>query len=59
MIVNNSIYVFLKNSFVLKFNINGNLQKISKLPAKISSHPIIIDSSILFTNYKNKLLIVD
>ena len=59
MIVNNKLFVFLKNSYVLKFNINGVLEKIDKLPSKLNSHPIIVENSILFLDYKNKISIVD
>ena len=32
MIANDKIFVFLNNSFLLKFKINGDLEEISKLP---------------------------
>ncbi len=51
--------IFLNNSFFLDFDINGSLEKIDKLQNKMYSNPIIIDSSILYLNNKNKLLIVD
>ena len=35
MIVNNKIFIFLKNSYVLKFSLNGKLKKYNKLPSKI------------------------
>ena len=50
MLAENKIYIFLKNSFVLKFNLNGELSEIDKLPEKIKSKPIIIDSSLIFLN---------
>ena len=49
MIVNNKIFIFLKNSYFLKFEINGKIKKINKLPPKkLNTFPIIIDGSILF-----------
>ena len=30
MLVNNEIFIFLKNSFILKFDLNGNLKEIEK-----------------------------
>ena len=59
MLINNDIYLFLKNSFVLKFKNTGKLDSINKLPSRLKSMPIIIDSSILYLNFKNKLIIVD
>ena len=58
-IINNKIFVFLKNSYLLKFNINGNLEKINKLSSKINTQPIFIEGSIFYVNNKNKLIIVD
>ena len=59
MFLNNDIFLFLKNSFILQFKVNGKLSKIKKLPSKINSNPIIIDSSILYLDFKNKLNIID
>ena len=58
-LLNNKIYIFLHNSFLLKFNLNGELSDIYKLPYKINSSPIIIDKKILFINKKNNLVIMD
>ena len=59
MIVNDQIFIFLKNSYVLKFNIKGNLGKVNKLPSKLNTHPILIDGSILYIDNKNKVSIID
>ncbi len=59
MMLNGKLTLFLKNSYVLNFNINGTLEKLYKLPARIYSEPIIIDDSILFINNKNKISILD
>jgi hypothetical protein len=59
MILNNKIYIFLKNSYVLKLNINGSLEEIKKLPAKLNTNPIIIDGSLLYLNKQNKLVIIN
>ena len=58
-IINNEIFVFLKNSYVLRFTINGKLQDIYKLPKKINSNPIFINNFIYYLNNKNKLVILD
>ena len=44
---------------MLKFNLNGELSGIDKLPEKIKSKPIIIDSSLIFLNFKNRISIVN
>jgi len=59
MLINNDIKVFLKNSFVLNFEISGKLKEIYKLPNKIYSQPILIDRSILYLDKKNKLIIMN
>ena len=59
MFANDHIYVFLKNSYVLKFNVRGNLTKVDKLPSKLNSYPILIDGSILYLDYKNKISIIN
>ena len=59
LFANDNVFIFLQNSYILKFNINGNLEEISKLPSKINTSPIFIDGSILFLDTKNKIIIVD
>ena len=58
-LVNNKIFIFLKNSYILKFNINGELEKISKLPSKLNTQPIFINNSMIYLDYKNKISVVD
>lgn len=59
MILNGDIYIFLKNSKVLIFEINGRFKEIIKLAAKNYTSPISIDNSILFLNNKNKLIFLN
>tara|TARA_B100001063_G_C16611272_1_gene475879 strand:- start:375 stop:893 length:519 start_codon:yes stop_codon:yes gene_type:complete len=59
MVLNKNIYVFLKNSFIVKFNFDSSIQEIIKLPSKIKSQPIIIDNLILYLNNKNRLLAIN
>ena len=59
MIANNQIFIFLKNSYLLTLNIKVTIKDIKKLPTKIESQPIFIDSSILYVDTKNKLTIID
>ena len=58
-VVNNKIFIFLKNSFILKFDLYGNLEDLKKLPSKINSQPIFIDRSILYLDKNRRLSIID
>ena len=58
-LINNQIFVFLNNSFVVKFDIDGKLKDIRKLPKKMNSNPIFIESSLFYLNNKNKLIILN
>ena len=58
-IVNDNLHLFLKNSHVLKFNINGELKKIDKFKNKISTNPIFINKNLIYINNKNKISVVD
>ena len=58
-ILENKIYIFLKNSFYLKYDLNGRLLDVNKLPTKINSELIFVNNSILFVNNRNKLVIVN
>ena len=58
-IVNNDLYVFLKNSYLVKFSINGVVQDVSKLSAKLSTFPIFINDSIIYISNKSKLIILN
>lgn len=59
MIVNNKIFIFLENSYLLKYNAKGNLESIEKINPKILSNVLIIDDSLLYVDNKNKLLILN
>ena len=59
MLLNGEIFIFLKNSYLLVFEINGRIKELKKLPSKIKSFPIVIDNSLLYINHKKKLVIVD
>jgi outer membrane protein assembly factor BamB len=55
-ILNNNLYLFLENSFIVKLSSKGILQSVSKLKSKINSFPIFINGSILYLNTKNQLV---
>jgi outer membrane protein assembly factor BamB len=59
LIVNNKIMLFLKNSYLIYFNINGTVNDVLKLPSKINTNPIIINKSLMYLDFKNKLSIIN
>ena len=58
-LVNNKIFTFLKNNYLVIFNINGELEEVRKLPSKIYSIPIFINNSIFYLDQKNRLLVLN
>ncbi len=58
-IVNDGIFIFLNNSYILKLDISGKLKKIDKLPSKINSNPIFFQNSMILINRQNKVLVID
>ncbi len=59
MILNNKIFIFLKNSYILKLKTNGEIENILKFPSKIKTSPIVANSSILFLSSRNRLNIIN
>ena len=58
-LVNKNLYVFLNNSYIVKFNVNGTIQKIDKIPINMNTSPIFVNDSILYLNKKNQLIILN
>ena len=56
---NKKLYIFLENSYYIKFNIKGEIEEINKLPSKLNADPIFSDGSIVFLDKKNKIYIID
>ena len=57
--INGKIFVFLKNSYVIVFELSGKIEKIMKLPFKLSSEPILIQDSLIFFDFNNKISVVN
>ena len=55
-IVNDKLYLFLNNSFIVKFDISGKIENIEKLKFKIQSDPIFLNGAILYLSNKNQLI---
>ena len=58
-IINKDIFLFLDNSYLVKFSPLGKIKEINKLPSKLNSFPIFINDSIIYLNNKNKLLLLN
>ncbi len=58
-LINGQIFVFLNNSFVVKFDVDGKIIDIYKLPKKINSNPIFIENSLIYLNNRNKIFILN
>ena len=58
-LANNNILILLKNSFVVEFEIKGNLKKIFRLPKKVNSNLIFVENSIIFLNNRKKLVVLN
>ncbi len=58
-LLNNKIFVYLENSYFLKFDLYGKLEIIDKLPSKLNSDPIYLSKKIIFLNKKNKIVVIN
>ncbi len=59
MLVNNEIYIFLKNSHLIKLNINGNINEIIKLPSSLKTYPIFANGYLIYLNKKNQIIVLN
>ena len=59
LVINNEIFVFLKNSYLLKFKLNGEINEVIKLPTSLNTSPIVIDDYLLYLDNNNKLIIIN
>ena len=58
-IINNQIFVFLNNSYIVKLSAYGVVKEITKLPRKINSNPIFIDEKMIYLSKNNKFVILN
>ena len=59
MMADNNLLMFLNNSYVLNFDIKGDITKIKKLKFKINTNPIFIDKLLLYIDKKNRLILLN
>ena len=58
-ILSDNIYIFLENSYLIKFNIFGDLLEVNKLPSKLRSFPIFVKKNIIFLSKKKKIIMIN
>ena len=58
-IADNKLFIFLKNSHVIKLNLKGEIIEIFKLINKIKSNPIFVNNNMLYLDKKKKLIILN
>ena len=58
-IINSDVFLFLNNSYLVKFSSAGRIKDIQQLSSRLGSFPIFINESIIYLNNKNKLMIVN
>ena len=58
-IANNNILIFLENSYMLKFDINGEIIDVKKLPSKLKSSPIFINGKMIYLDSQNKISVLN
>ena len=58
-LINSQIYMFLENSYLVKFDLTGNLIDIMKLPSKLNSRLLFINNNIMYINKSNKIILLN
>ena len=58
-IVNNSIYLFLEDHYIVRINFNSEIEEVFNIKSNLNSNPIFIDNALLYLNNKNKLIILN
>ena len=58
-LVNNNLFLFLDNSYLVQFTSKGKIKKINKLSDKLGTYPIFVNQSILYFNKKNNLIVLN
>ncbi len=58
-VVNNSIYLFLEDHYILKIDFNGQIDEVFNIKSNLNSNPIFIDNLLFYINNKNKLVVLN
>ena len=56
-LVNNELFLFLNNSYVVKFEINGSIREISKLSTKEFSSLIFTNRTLILLSKSNRVIV--
>lgn len=59
LILNNEIFILVKNSYLINFSIDGRFKKITKLASTFNTSPIFIQGLMLSLDKSNKLVIIN
>ena len=57
MFINNKLFIFLKEPYIISSSLNGEIEDMIKLSTKVNSSPIFVDKSLLYLDRNNRLLI--
>lgn len=57
MFINNKLFIFLKEPYIISSSLNGEIEEMIKLSTKVNSSPIFVDKSLLYLDRNNRLLI--
>ncbi len=57
--INNKIFIFLENSYLIQLDIKSEVDKIVKLPSTLGSTPIVVNNLLLYLNKKNNILLIN
>ena len=55
LLAENELFIFLKNSYIIKYNLTGEIIDIIKLPSNLESNPVLVNNSIFYLSNKKKL----
>ena len=59
MILNNEIFLFINNSYILNIDLNGKFRSLNRLKSKTNTFPISIENALYYLDKKNKLIILN
>ena len=59
MILNNEIFLFINNSYILNIDLNGKFRSLNRLKLKTNTFPISIENALYYLDKKNKLIILN
>lgn len=58
-LANNKLFIFLKNSYFIEFNLEGEIVDVKKLPSKLETNPIFANNSLYYLSKKKRLFILN